>query len=249
MRWPLITEIRRPLGDHRRVRCFPLPKPLPREPGPVDLEGGGGPARAGGVRDERLTGLFRAQEGLKTGQEAPKRPPRRPTKAPRRQTTAPRRPRWPQDGPRGLQDGPRGPKQASQEGPKSLQLLIFHSVLRRFFPKRPKTAHKTAARAAHTGGQSQRGMRSSMSFPIPPPPPRPPFSSPSSSSSFSCSVSFAPLLRSQRHWSSSSSSSSSSHSSEYPSMPNNGSAPVSKSTTYVQHPPTPQKSRCRGASI
>ena len=41
----ILEKIRRPLGVHRRVRCFPLPKPLPREPRPVDLEGGC-PARA-----------------------------------------------------------------------------------------------------------------------------------------------------------------------------------------------------------
>lgn len=46
------TKIRRPLGDHRRVRCFPLPKPLPREPGPVDLEGGGVPGRGGHPRQK-----------------------------------------------------------------------------------------------------------------------------------------------------------------------------------------------------
>eukprot|EP00959_Pyramimonas_sp_CCMP1952_P457899 9475728-Pyramimonas_sp.AAC.1 len=57
-----------PLGS-RRVRCFPLPKPLTWEPGPAGLEGWGG---VGGNCVGRTLG---ASGGPKTGQEGPKRPP------------------------------------------------------------------------------------------------------------------------------------------------------------------------------
>ena len=80
--------------------------------------------------------LVRAQEGPRSSQEGPERPPRRSRRAPRRRMSAPRRPRWPQDGPRGLQDRPRGPQEAFQEGPERPKLLIFHCVLRCFWPSR-----------------------------------------------------------------------------------------------------------------
>ena len=82
------------------MRCFPLPKPLPRELGPVDLEGGGvredrpdGPRRAGRghPHQKRAKRAPRGRQDVPRTLESPNDPPKTPKTASRRPKRPPRR--------------------------------------------------------------------------------------------------------------------------------------------------------------